>query len=368
MSDNGGKHKKSWREAFQLIDKPTFFGAIVLLLAATLPLAFWPAQGGFWVGVSRTWMVDKLGFAYLLLGLAAFFFMIYVVFSKIGRIKLGEPDEEPEFSTGSWAAMLFCGGIGASILYWGVIEWAYYYSAPPFGLQAGSQQAAEWAATYGMFHWGFIAWAIYLVPALPIAYFYYVRKRPILKVSVAVMPVIGQKAAEGWLGKIIDILFIFGLLGGSATALGLAAPLMAQGMEFLFGLQMSVITQIAALLVCTAIFAVSSYAGLGRGLKLLSNINVWLAVAILAFVLIAGPTVFLIETGFSSIGKMLSNFFTMATYTESFGGWGGIGESHFPQQWTIFYWAWWLVFAPSMGLFIARISRAYRAGARSATW
>jgi BCCT family betaine/carnitine transporter len=347
----------TWRDSFRLIDKPTFFGALALLLAATLPLAFWPTEGERWVSVARVFMVDEVGVAYLVLGLGAFIFMIFIIFSQIGYIKLGEPDEAPEFSTASWAAMLFCGGIGASILYWGAIEWAYYYADPPFGLEPRSRKAVEWAAAYGMFHWGLIAWSIYLIPALPIAYFYYVRKNPVLKVSAAVMPVIGKRAAEGWPGKVIDVLFIFGLLGGAATTLGLAAPLGAQGLDFIFGLPVTIYSQILVLLLCTAIFAASSYAGLGKGLKLLSNINLWLAVGLLAFVLIVGPTVFMLETGLSSLGRMLSNFFLMATYTESLGNWGEFEESHFPQIWTIFYWAWWLVFAPSMGLFIARISR-----------
>ncbi|MCF3936166.1 BCCT family transporter [Acuticoccus sp. M5D2P5] len=353
---------QTWRDSFRLIDRPTFFGAIGLLLVATLPLAFWPTEGALWVGVARSFMVDKIGSAYLILGLAAFFFMVYVVLSKVGKIKLGDPNEPPEFPLGSWAAMLFCGGIGASILYWGMIEWAYYYTAPPFGIEPGSRAASEWAAAYGMFHWGPIAWSIYLIPALPIAYFYYVRRRAALKISIAVMPVIGQRAAEGWPGKIVDILFIFGLLGGAATTLGLAAPLISQGANILFGIPMSIVSQIGALLVCTVIFALSSYAGLGRGLKLLSNINLWMAVALLVFVLVVGPTVFLLETGLSSFGRMLADFFIMSTYTESFGGWGGYGDSHFPQDWTIFYWAWWLVFAPSMGLFIARISRGRTIG------
>lgn len=357
MTDSKETTPKTWRESFRLIDNFTFLGAIFLLLAATLPLAFWPTEGELWVGVARAFMVDKIGVAYLFLGLGAFVFMIFIIFSQIGQIKLGDPDEEPEFSTPSWAAMLFCGGIGASILYWGAIEWAYYYVEPPFGVQPESREAVRWASTYGMFHWGFIAWSIYLIPALPIAYFYYVRKRPALKVSLAVMPVIGQQAAEGRIGKVIDILFIFGLLGGAATTLGLAAPFIAQGTNFLFGFPVTIYMQILALLVCTVIFAASSYAGLGRGLKLLSNINLWLAVGVLAFVLVVGPTVFLLETGLSALGRMASNFFMMATYTEAFGGLGGFQEDHFPQDWTVFYWAWWLVFAPSMGLFIARISR-----------
>ena len=345
------------KKHFELIDKPTFFGALALLVSVIVPLALFPAEGADWIAVAKAFMTDKLGFAYLTLGLAAFFFMIYIVFSDIGQIKLGDPDEKPEYATGSWAAMLFCGGIGASILYWGCIEWAYYYMSPPFQLEPGSEEAVRWAATYGIFHWGPIAWSIYLIPALPIAYFFYVRKQPVLKVSAALMPVIGEARSHGKLGKFIDVLFIFGLLGGAATTLGLAAPLINEGISYLFDIPTSTGSQIGVLMLCTALFAYSSYKGMDGGIKLLSNINFWGALALLAFVLIAGPTVFMLETGLDSIGRMLSNFFVMATWAEPFGGLGSFKNTHFPQDWTIFYWAWWLVFAPSMGLFVARISR-----------
>lgn len=345
------------KKHFELIDKPTFFGAILLLCAVVIPLLVFPEEGAAWIAVAKTFMTDKLGFAYLGLGLAAFFFMIYIVFSDIGQIKLGDPDEKPEFALASWAAMLFCGGIGASILYWGTIEWAYYYQNPPFQLEAGSEEAIRWAATYGLFHWGPIAWCIYMIPAIPIAYFFYVRKQPVLKVSAALMPVIGEANSFGKLGKVIDVLFIFGLLGGAATTLGLAAPLINEGISYLFGIPASTGSQIAVLMVCTAIFAYSSYMGMDKGIKILSNINFWGALGLLLFVLVCGPTIFMLETGLDSIGRMLSNFFVMATWAEPFGGMGPFEDTHFPQDWTIFYWAWWLVFAPSMGLFVARISR-----------
>ncbi|ACA88360.1 BCCT family transporter [Shewanella woodyi] len=345
------------KKHFELIDKPTFFGALILLFSVVIPLLIFPAEGAHWIAVAKTFMTDKLGFAYLGLGLAAFFFMIYIIFSDIGQIKLGDPDEAPEFALASWAAMLFCGGIGASILYWGTIEWAYYYQNPPFQLEAGSEEAVRWAATYGLFHWGPIAWCIYMIPAIPIAYFFYVRKQPVLKVSAALMPVIGEANSFGKLGKVIDILFIFGLLGGAATTLGLAAPLINEGISYLFGIPTSTGSQIGVLLLCTAIFAYSSYKGMDEGIKVLSNINFWGALGLLAFVLVCGPTIFMLETGLDSIGRMLSNFFVMATWAEPFGGLGTFADTHFPQDWTIFYWAWWLVFAPSMGLFVARISR-----------
>ncbi|MEZ9236834.1 BCCT family transporter [Shewanella sp. 10N.286.52.A9] len=342
---------------FELIDKPTFFGALILLFAVVIPLLIFPVEGAQWVAIAKTFMTDRLGFAYLGLGIAAFFFMIYIVFSDIGQIKLGDPDESPEFGLASWAAMLFCGGIGASILYWGTIEWAYYYQSPPFQLAAGSEEAIRWAATYGLFHWGPIAWCIYMIPAIPIAYFFYVRKQPVLKVSAALMPVIGEANSFGKLGKVIDVLFIFGLLGGAATTLGLAAPLINEGISYLFGIPATTGSQICVLMLCTAIFAYSAYMGMDKGIKILSNINFWGALGLLVFVLVCGPTIFMLETGLDSIGRMLSNFFVMATWAEPFGGLGTFEDTHFPQDWTIFYWAWWLVFAPSMGLFIARISR-----------
>ncbi len=345
------------KKHFELIDKPTFFGALGLLFSVVIPLLIWPAEGAQWIAIAKTFMTEKLGFLYLALGLAAFFFMIYIVFSDIGQIKLGDADEKPEFATSSWAAMLFCGGIGASILYWGTIEWAYYYQSPPFQLAPGSEEAVRWAATYGIFHWGPIAWCIYMIPAIPIAYFFYVRKQPVLKVSAALMPVIGEAHSHGKLGKLIDVLFIFGLLGGAATTLGLAAPLINEGISYLFGIEATTGSQIGVLMLCTALFAYSSYKGMDEGIKVLSNINFWGALGLLAFILVCGPTLFMIETGLDSVGRMLSNFFVMATWAEPFGGYGSFENTNFPQDWTIFYWAWWLVFAPSMGLFVARISR-----------
>ena len=344
-------------EEFKLIDKPTFFGSIFLLLAVVIPLMIWPEQGAEWVGIAKTILTDKFGFLYLALGMGAVFFIVYIIFSDIGQIKLGDPDEEPEYGTASWAAMLFCGGIGASILYWGCIEWAYYYQNPPFQLEPGSEDAIRWAATYGIFHWGPIAWAIYLIPALPIAYFFYVRKKPVLKVSAALMPVIGEERSAGWLGKMIDVLFVFGMLGGGATTLGLAAPLITEGIHFLTGIPRNTFVQVMVLMICTALFAYSAYAGMDKGIKVLSNINFWGAMALLAFVLVTGPTIFILETGLDSLGRMMTNIFQMATWAEPFGGYGTFEDTHFPQDWTIFYWAWWLVYAPTMGLFIARISR-----------
>lgn len=340
----------------KLIDWPTFIGAIVLILLVSIPLAVFPEQGGKVVDMANEFMTGNFGVLYLLVGLSAFAFLLFVAFSKNGHVKLGSEEDEREFGTFSWAAMLFAAGIGSSILYWGMIEWAYYYQGPPFGIAPESKEAIEWASSYGMFHWGPIAWAIYTLPALPIAYFYYVRRKPVLKISEAVRPVIGRQA-DGPFGVIIDVLFMFGLMGGAGTTLALGAPMIAEGVHDLIGIPITIWLKIAIILFCTIIFALSAYSGLNRGIKVLSDVNIWLAIFILLFIFLFGPTLFISQTTFTSIGMIVDNFFHMATWLEPFGNLAGFKETGFPESWTIFYWAWWVVYAPFVGLFVARISR-----------
>jgi betaine/carnitine transporter, BCCT family len=340
----------------KIIDWPTFIGALILILAVSIPLMLFPEAGEVVVNMANEFMTETFGVLYLFVGLAAFVFLMYVAFSKNGKVKLGYKGERKEFNTFSWAAMMFSAGIGSSILYWGMIEWAYYYQAPPFGLEPGSNEAISWSTAYGIFHWGPIAWAIYTLPALPIAYFYYVRKKRVLKISEAVRPVLG-KLVDTPIGVMIDVLFMFGLMGGAGTTLALGTPMIAAGVADITGIPVTLGMQVVIMMLCTAIFATSSYFGLKKGIKILSDINLWLAVFILAFVFIMGPTLFISNTTFTSIGIILDNFFKMATWLEPFGKLEGFKKTDFPQTWTIFYWAWWVVYAPFVGLFVARISR-----------
>ncbi|GGF24590.1 transporter [Halobacillus andaensis] len=340
----------------KLIDWGTFIGALILLLGVTIPLILFPEGGKEVVNQANTFVSGNFGVMYMIMGLLIFAFLLFVAFSKNGQIKLGDEGEEPEFNTFSWAAMLFAAGIGSSILYWAVIEWAYYYEGPPFGVEGGSPEAIQWSTAYGIFHWGPIAWAIYTLPALPIAYFYYVRKKPVLKVSEAVRPVLGRRV-EGPLGTVIDVLFMFGLMGGAGTTLALGTPMIAEGISDLTGVEVTLGLQAFIMLICTTIFAISAYSGLRRGIKVLSDINLWLSIFILAFIFFVGPTRFISETTFNSLGIIMDNFFKMATWMEPFANIGDFEETLFPESWTVFYWAWWLVYAPFVGLFVARISR-----------
>lgn len=340
-----------------LMDWPTFIGAFAILLIAVIPMMAFPKASQEIITQMNEVVTSSLGVAYLALGLAVLGFVLYIAFGKYGNVTLGKATDKPEFNTFSWAAMLFCAGIASDILYWGLVEWAFYYQSPPHDAKPFSNEALQYASMYGMFHWGPIAWATFVLPALAIGYQIFVKKKPVYKISQTLRPVLkGQ--TDGFLGKLIDVLFIFGLVGGAATSLALGVPMISSGLETLFGINGdSIITKAIVLFTITVIFAYSSYSGLKKGIKVLSDWNVILAFVLLAFVLIAGPTMFILEMSVTSIGNLFKNFFQMATYLQPLGQIKGHADNKFPEQWTVFYWAWWLVYAPFIGLFIARISK-----------
>ncbi|PSL45898.1 BCCT family betaine/carnitine transporter [Salsuginibacillus halophilus] len=340
----------------KIMDWPTFIGALLVLFSVAVPLVLFPDFGDEMVTAANTFVTESFGNLYLLIGMVLLVFLLYIAFSRYGRIVLGSKESKPEFNTLTWAGMLFAAGIGSSVLYWGTIEWAFYYQGPPFGAEPGSNEAIEWATTYGLFHWGPIAWAIYCLPALPIAYFFYVRRRSVLKVSEACRPIL-KGYTDGPVGKLVDVLFMIGLLGGAGTTMGLATPLIGEGVSYFTGIEPGMGLYVIVLLGCTAIFAISSYTGLRRGIRHLSNINLWLSFILLGFILVVGPTLFITDTMVNSVGRLLDNFFQMAMWTEPFKDFANFESTGFPEAWTIFYWAWWLVYAPFVGLFVARISK-----------
>ncbi len=332
------------------IDWPVFGITLIALLAVSIPLGLSPERGSAIIERLYDSLTQRFGVIYLWFGLAAFTFLVGLAISRHGRVRLGLPDEAPEFSAGSWASMMFCAGVASGLLYWSAIEWAYYIDAPPFGLEAGSARAIEWAATYGIFHWGPTGWAIYGLPAVALSHAYFVRRRPVLRTSAACHGLLGARA-DGAPGRMIDLLFMVGLLGGAGTSLGLGTPLVAEGIARLTGLEPSFGLQTAIVLICTLIFATSVYAGLESGIKRLSNITTIAAFVILVFILVTGPTLFILRMGTNSLGLVLTEFIRMNTWTDS------IGRTGFVENWTVFYWAWWISFAPFMGIFVARISR-----------
>ncbi len=332
------------------IDKYTFYSTLFILVIVCVPLVLFPQKADEVINKVFIFTTHNLGFIYIWVGLIALGFAVWISFSKYGKIVLGDSNEKPEFNTFSWAGMLFCAGIGSGVMYWGSIEWAYYFTAPPFGLEKGTWIAVEWAATYGIFHWGPTGWVLYSLPSLPIAYSYFVRKKPVLKISEACRGVLGDKV-DGGLGIAIDVLFMVGLIGASSTSLGLGTPMIAAGISKVTGIPDSFGLNFVVLVIVITIFSFSAYSGLKKGIKVLSDVNIVLMFTVLAFIFIAGPTLFIIKMGTTSIGILIQNFVRMNTWMDPILGTG------FPENWTIFYWAWWTVSAPFMGLFIGRISR-----------
>ncbi|MEH6911657.1 MAG: BCCT family transporter [Oceanicoccus sp.] len=338
-------------EKIAVVDKPVFAIACSVVLGVCLPLIFFPETSAEVTRVIYAWIAKYLGLAYQWTVIGAIIFLAWVAFGRYGHIRLGPEDEKPEFSTFSWIAMIFAAGIGAGLMFWAGIEWGYYYDAPPFGAEPRSLEAVEWAGAYGLFHWGLSAWAVYALPAVAIAYPYYVKKVPYLRLSTSCHALLGHKGENSWEGRLLDLVFMLGIIGGSATSLGLATPMISALISRLVGIEVSFGLDIAVVVTCVVIFGISAYLGLDKGIKRLSNINIVVALLLLLFILVTGPTLFILRVGADSLGVMLDNMMRMLTWTDP------IERTGFVEDWTIFYWAWWIAYGPFTGLFVARISK-----------
>jgi len=295
-------------------------------------------------------VASNLGVAYLAMGLLTLLFLLILAMSKYGNIKLGREDEKPEYGNFGWASMLFCSGIGASLVLYGTTEWVDYYLKPPFGAEPKSSEAIVWASTYGMFHWGIIGWAIYCFPGVAIGYSYYVRNSGSLKTSTGCEAILGNQR-NGNLSRVIDLIYMIALVGVLGAGLGLTSPVVSATITEFFSIEQNLTITVSCLLVCILIYTISLYFGVEKGIQRLSKFCAYMALFVLLYILIFGPTLFLIKTSYESLVFMAKNFFTMSL------GPPPIGKSEFSKAWTIFMWAWFFGLGPFVGIFIARISR-----------
>ncbi|MGF7186326.1 BCCT family betaine/carnitine transporter [Desulfitispora alkaliphila] len=332
------------------IDKTIFWPSIIVVVLATLALVFFRDTAGPVTERLLTGINTNLDWAFEFLTIGLFIILLWLIFGPYGKVKLGKENEHPEFSRFSWGGMLFCASMGTSIMFWSIVEPLYYYTGPPFGIEANSLEAADYALSYGLFHWGISAWALYALPAVVIAYNFFVRRDTSLRISSSCSGVLG-KHANGLLGKTIDILVIWSMIGGLGTSLGLGVPMVAAVMGEVFGLEPNLGLNIFIIILWTVIFSSSAYLGLYKGIRRLSDLNIYLALGLALFVIITGPTLFILSYFTNSMGIMLDNFLRMSLYTDP------IFESGFPQGWTVFYWAWFAATAPFIGIFVARISK-----------
>ncbi len=307
-----------------------------------------PEQSNAVLSQIRFFFGDTFGIYYLIIGLGVFFVSIFLAISKYGDIVLGEPGEKPKYSFFSWGCMMFTCGLAADILFYSFSEWVMYATDSHLA-ELGSVQ--EWAGVFPLFHWSFIPWGFYLVLAVAFGFMLHVRKRSRQKYSEACRPILG-KHTDGLAGRVIDLLAVFALLAGTATTFSVATPLMASVIGEVLHVEISrTIITIVILLITCFVYTYSLLHGF-KGISILAKVCIYLFFGLLAFVLLfSGEIRYIIETGFSSLGKMIQNFFELSTYTDP------TRSTLFPQNWTIYYWAYWMVWCVAAPFFIGNISK-----------
>lgn len=296
----------------------------------------------------RAFIGEEFGVLYLALGLGIFLFSLWLAFSDIGKLVLGEVGEKPKYSFFAWGSMMFTAGLAADILFYSLCEWILYAKDPHIA-ELGTVQ--DWASTFTLFHWGLTPWAFYLVLAAAFGFMLHVRRRERQRYSEACRPLLG-KHTDGMAGRLIDLLAVFALLAGTATTFSVATPLMSEAVRSLTGtaLPQREITILILILTCI-VYTYSVMRGM-QGISFLAKICTFLFYGILLYVLLfGGECRYILETGFSAIGRLLQNFLVLSTDSDP------TRRTGFPQNWTIFYWAYWMVWCVAAPFFIGSISR-----------
>ena len=305
-----------------------------------------------YVGLQRLISTRLAGYFAWVVTLIAGFSLLLAI-SPFGAVKLGSDDEQPAFGHFSWFAMLFSAGVGTGILFWSVAEPIIHYQGNPLidlaGIEPNTEAAAIVAQRITLFHWGIHGWAIYAVIGLCLGYFSYRKGLP-LSVRSALYPMLGNRI-YGPLGHAIDLLAIFSTVFGIATSLGLGASQMTAGLKYLFGIEVSALNQLILIIVVSAIATLSAVSGVRRGIRRLSEFNIWLSLVLIGFVLLAGPTVTVIWSFLAGTADYLTQFIPMGVWVDP------DKSSAWQGTWTIFYWGWWIAWGPFVGMFMARISR-----------
>ena len=332
-----------------LLKEMDLFTTIVPFLCILLLCVFFigkPEQSTAVMGSIRSFLGDQLGSYYLVLGLGIFICTIYMAFSRYGRIRLGNLDK-PQYSSFQWGTMMFTAGLAADILFYSLCEWMLYATDSHIE-EMGAMQ--DWASTFPLFHWGPIPWGFYVALAVAFGFMLHVRKRSKQKYSEACRPLFGS-LVDGWIGKAIDLVAVFALLAGTATTFSLATPLLSMAISRVFGIAQSTGLTIAILVGVCSVYTISVSFGM-KGILRSAACCTYLFFALLIYVFFfGGESKFIVETGLTAIGNLTQNFITLSTWTDS------LRTTSFPQNWTIFYWAYWMVWCVATPFFIGGISK-----------
>ncbi|PJO77358.1 BCCT family transporter [Neisseria brasiliensis] len=323
----------------------------VLIVAITAIGLMFPAAFGHYADVIYQYIAAHFGWLYMLSVFVFDVFLIGLIFTRYGKLKLGRFDEKPEFSTASWIGMLFSGGLGVGIVFWGVAEPMTHFASPPLpGVEPGSIESARMAMGYTYFHWGLSQWSIFAIAGLIIGLFQYRIKKDSL-VSTSMETLFGHNYPTFW-RRTVDILAVIATVMGIATSIGMGVLQINGGLTYVYGLPGNPWTHAAILAVITVIFVISASSGLSRGVKWLSNINMAIALGLTLFIMILGPTSVMLKSLVTGIGDYLTHFIDYSLRLDPFRK-----ESNWVEKWTVFYWAWVISWSPFIGAFIARISR-----------
>lgn len=337
-------------KGFDLHPWVTFVSAGLLAVFVGLTLAF-PEQTSSAYEATLSFTTERFGWFLIVTANILVVAAIYFALSRYGKIRIGGPDAQPEFTRPAWYAMLLSAGMGIGLMFWSVAEPISHLGepSPAFDVQPGTEAAGEAALSTTFFHWGLHPWAIYAIVGLALAFFAYNRGLPLTFRSVF-YPVLGRRIYGGW-GNAIDILTVLATLFGLATSLGLGVGQAAAGLEFLFGWESGTSTQVLMIGGITALATLSVVAGLDQGVKRLSQLNLILAGGFLAFIVLVGPTLFLLSALTQSLGFYIQVLPEQAFYAQAF------ADSDWQGTWTVFYWGWWISWSPFVGMFIARVSK-----------
>lgn len=323
-------------------------------LAISIAIALWGiiSSKTFGAAADALMLIVKKNLSWLYL-IAMLFFVVFalaIAFSKYGKIRLGPDDSKPEYSTKSWFAMLFGAGMGIGLIFWGISEPMSHFAAPMAGIVPGSEEAALFSMKASFMHWGFHPWANYSIIGLGLAYFQFRKNKPGL-ISSLFIPIIGEERARGPIGKIIDIFAVIATIAGVATSLGMGTMQINSGLSYLFNIPNNTMTWLIIIVVIAIIYIWTAVSGVDKGIKIISDVNLYLAGALVILAFIVGPKIDILNIFTRGMGDYINGFFTDSLNINPF------GDNTWFDAWRVFYWAWWIAWAPFVGTFIARISR-----------
>ena len=301
-------------------------------------------------GIIMSWVSHNFGWLYIASVFFFIIFLLFIVMSKWGKIKLGKDDEKPEYSNFSWFAMLFCGATGIGLVFWSISEPLSHYVSPPPGIEAVTIEAAGFSIRTCFLHWGITQFACFAIVGLGMAYFQF-RKDKNALISNLLAPLVGDNATKGVFGKAVDIFSVVVTFSGVATSLGLGVSQICGGLDYLADIPNNNRTWLIVIVVITCVFLASAISGVNKGIKILSSVNTCIAIILLILAFIVGPKISVLNTLISSTGQHIQNFFSDVTMISSF------GDNTWIMNWRVFYYAWFIAWCPFVGMFIARISR-----------